>query len=92
MNIYVVRHGQTEWNVLKKMQGSADIPLNEKGIEQAKQTKYNLEDVDIDFIFCSPLMRAKQTAEVINEDRNLNITFDERLRERNYGEFEGTSK
>ena len=92
MNIYVVRHGQTEWNVLKKMQGSADIPLNEKGIEQAKKTKYNLENIDIDLIFCSPLMRAKQTAEVINEDRNLNITFDERLRERNYGEFEGTSK
>ncbi len=92
MNIYVVRHGQTEWNVLKKMQGSADIPLNDKGIEQAKKTKNNLENIDIDLIFCSPLMRAKQTEEVINEDRNLNITFDERLRERNYGEFEGTSK
>lgn len=92
MNLYIVRHGQTEWNVLKKMQGSADIPLNEKGIEQAKQTKYNLENVDIDLIFCSPLVRAKQTAEVINENRNLNITFDERLRERNYGKFEGTDK
>ena len=41
MNLFVVRHGQTEWNVLKKMQGSADIPLNEKGIEQAYQTKEN---------------------------------------------------
>ena len=74
------------------MQGSADIPLNEKGIEQAKQTKHNLEDLDIDLIFCSPLVRAKQTAEVINSDRNLIINFDERLKERNYGEFEGTSK
>lgn len=92
MNLYVVRHGQTEWNVLKKMQGSADISLNERGMEQAKYTKENLKNVDIDLIFCSPLIRAKQTAEVINEDRNLNITFDERLRERNYGEFEGTSK
>ena len=92
MNIYVVRHGQTEWNVLKKMQGSADIPLNEKGIEQARQTKQNLENTNIDIIFSSPLIRAKQTAEIINEERHLNIIFDDRLRERNYGEFEGTSK
>lgn len=92
MNLYVVRHGQTEWNVLRKMQGSVDIPLNEKGIEQAKQTKENLEGVKFDMIFCSPLERAKQTAEVINSDRNLYIIFDDRLRERNYGEFEGTAK
>ena len=92
MKLYVVRHGQTEWNVLKKMQGSADIPLNERGIEQAEQTKSNLERKNFDMIFCSPLIRAKQTADVINSDKNLNIIFDDRLRERNYGEFEGTSK
>lgn len=92
MNVYVIRHGQTEWNVLKKMQGSADIPLNEKGIEQAQQTKLNLENVTFDVILCSPLIRAKQTAEIINNERNLNIIFDNRLRERDYGEFEGTSK
>ncbi len=51
-----------------------------------------MENVDIDLIFCSPLIRAKQTAEIINEERDLNIVFDNRLRERNYGEFEGTSK
>lgn len=92
MNLYVVRHGQTEWNVLKKMQGSVDIPLNEKGIEQAYRTKENLKDIKIDFIFCSPLIRAKQTALIINNDRKLDIIYDERLRERNYGEFEGTNK
>lgn len=92
MKLYVVRHGQTEWNILKKMQGSADIPLNEKGKEQAYETKSNLENIDFDIIICSPLLRAKQTAEIINSDRNLNIIFDDRLRERNYGEFEGTSK
>lgn len=92
MKIYVVRHGQTEWNVLKKMQGSADIPLNEKGIDQAKQTKQNLNNINLDIVFCSPLIRAKQTAEIIIEGRDLNIVYDERLRERNYGEFEGTSK
>lgn len=92
MKLYVVRHGQTEWNVLKKMQGSADIPLNERGIEQAEQTKLNLENKNFDVIFSSPLIRARQTAEVINSDRNLNIIFDDRLRERDYGEFEGTNK
>lgn len=92
MKVYVIRHGQTEWNVLKKMQGSADIPLNEKGIEQAQKTKSNLENVTFDVIICSPLIRAKQTAEIINKEKNLNIIFDDRLRERDYGEFEGTSK
>ena len=92
MNIFVVRHGQTEWNVMKKMQGSADIELNEKGLSQASDTADMLRDLAFDIIFCSPLKRAKQTAEIINDDRGLNIIFDERLRERNYGEFEGTSK
>ena len=92
MNLFVVRHGQTEWNVLKKMQGSADIPLNDKGIEQAYQTKENLKDINVDLIICSPLQRAKQTAEIINTDKNLEIIYAEKLRERNYGEFEGVSK
>ena len=92
MNLYVVRHGQTPWNVEKKMQGSADIPLNEKGIEQAYETKNNLKGKKIDFIISSPLIRAKQTADIINEERNLPIIYDERLTERYYGEFEGVSK
>ncbi len=69
MNLFVVRHGQTEWNVLKKMQGSADISLNDRGIEQAHLTKENLKDNNIDFIFCSPLIRAKQTAKIIAIDK-----------------------
>ena len=81
MNIFVVRHGQTEWNVMKKMQGAADIELNEKGLSQASDTADMLRDLAFDIIFCSPLKRAKQTAEIINDDRGLNIIFDERLRE-----------
>ena len=61
MKLYVVRHGQTEWNILKKMQDSVDIPLNEKSKEQAYETKSNLENIDFDIIICSPLLRAKQT-------------------------------
>ena len=87
MNIFVVRHGQTEWNVLKKMQGSADIELNEKGLSQAQDTADMLSSETFDVIFSSALKRAKQTAEIINNSRGLNIIFDDRLRERNFGEF-----
>ena len=92
MELFVVRHGQTEWNVMKKMQGSADIELNEQGLSQAEETSDRLKEYDFDIIYCSPLKRAKQTASIIGEGRNCNIVYDERLRERNYGEFEGTSK
>lgn len=92
MKLYVVRHGQTAWNVLKKMQGSIDVPLNDIGKKQAYETKLNLKGRKFDFIFCSPLIRARETAKIINSDRKLNIIFDDRLRERNYGEFEGTNK
>lgn len=89
MKIYVTRHGQTDWNVQGKTQGRTDIELNEVGIKQAKQTKEELKNVDIDLIICSPLKRAKQTAEIINGGRNIPIIFDNQIIERNFGEFEG---
>ena len=88
MKIYVVRHGQTDWNVLKLCQGQINIPLNEKGIEQAKITKEKLENEKIDLIITSPLDRAKNTAKIINEDRDLQVIEDERLVERDLGEYE----
>lgn len=90
MNIYIVRHGQTEWNRQKRIQGRADIPLNEKGKEQALETKNNLSSIDIDLIICSPLIRAKQTAEIINIDRDIKIIYDNRITERSFGKLEGT--
>lgn len=89
MKIYVTRHGQTDWNVQGKTQGRADIELNEIGIKQAKQTKEELKNVDIDLIICSTLKRAKKTAEIINEGRNIPIIFDDQIMERDFGEFEG---
>ena len=89
MKIYVTRHGQTDWNVQGKTQGRADIELNEVGIKQAKQTKEELKTIDIDLIIGSPLKRAKKTAEIINEGRNIPIIFDDQIIERNFGEFEG---
>lgn len=87
--IYITRHGQTNWNVQKKVMGRCDEPLNETGLNQAEETRKNLLDADIDLIICSPLKRARQTAEIINKDRNIPIMFDERIIERDFGEFEG---
>ena len=92
MEIIITRHGQTEWNVLGKVQGLADIELNEKGIEQAKETSKILKNEKIDLIICSPLIRARQTAEIINQGRNIPIIYDEGIIERNFGEFEGINK
>lgn len=89
MSIYITRHGQTDWNVEHKVQGKADIELNSRGIEQAGKTRENLSKEKIDLIICSPLQRAKQTAEVINSERYIPIIFDERISERDVGEFEG---
>lgn len=87
--IYITRHGQTNWNVQKKVMGRCDEPLNETGLNQAEETRNNLMNTDIDLIICSPLKRARQTAEIINRDRNIPIIYDERIIERDFGEFEG---
>ena len=89
MDILLTRHGQTEWNLLKKVQGKADIELNEKGIKQAEATRESLINEKIDLIVCSPLKRAIQTAEIINQGRNIEMIIDERISERDFGEFEG---
>lgn len=91
MRLFVIRHGQTNWNLEGKMQGSTNIPLNETGIKQAEGARKTVNNLDIDLIICSTLDRAKQTAEIVNKDTNAPIIYDERIMERNYGEFEGES-
>ena len=90
--LFSTRHGETDWNLYGKVQGKADILLNSKGIEQAKETMEKLKEENIDFIICSPLKRAKQTAEIINSEKNIPIIFDERVSERDFGEMEGMCK
>ena len=90
MKIYYVRHGQTDLNLAQKMQGGGtEKELNETGISQAYSTKKELENVKYDLVICSPMKRAKQTAEIINQDRNVPTVVDERIRERRLGELEG---
>lgn len=69
--------------------GRCNEPLNEKGFSQAEETRQKLLNTDIDLIICSPLKRAKQTAEVINKNRNIPIIYDEKILERDFEEFEG---
>jgi len=87
--IYLVRHGQTDWNVEKRLMGLTDIPLNEFGITQAKSLGKEASQLKIDHIFSSDLLRAKETAEIINKFIDVEISLDERLREFNYGVIEG---
>lgn len=89
MEILLTRHGQTEWNFLKKVQGKVDIKLNQTGIEEAQNLKDTLKNEPIDLILCSPLIRAVETADIINGDRNIPILIVEKLSERDFGEFEG---
>ncbi len=87
--IYVTRHGQTDWNLEKKVMGRCDIPLNKNGKEQAKVVRDFLENTPIDKIICSPLFRAKQTALIITEKKQVEVIYDNRLMERDFGELEG---
>ena len=89
MLIYIVRHGLTEWNKLKKLQGAADVPLAKEGILLAEKTGEALKDVKFDICFTSPLSRARQTAECVLGDRNVPIIPVKRIQEINFGDLEG---
>ena len=89
MKLIIVRHGQTNFNLERKLQGVTDNELNDNGKNQAEQTKEKLENETFDLILCSPLIRARQTADIINKERKVKIIYDERLIERDFGEFEG---
>ena len=87
--IYIVRHGETDWNIEQKMQGHTDIPLNTKGKQQAREIATHLKDIDFDIIYASPLSRAYETALIINTRHNASIIKVNALKERQFGELEG---
>ena len=89
MKVYVVRHGQTDWNLEGKMQGKTDIELNQEGIEQAKIISEKINEYNIDLIVSSPLKRTSKTAEIINEKLKCDIILNKGLEERCFGIFEG---
>ena len=88
MKIWVARHGQTDLNHAKRMQGRTDAPLNRKGIAQAKQSRQNIGDVHFDAVYSSPLRRAKLTGSIIGDVDINDIIVDERLIETDFGRYE----
>lgn len=89
MDIYLIRHGETDYNKGKRLQGTVDIPLNEKGIELAKKTAEGMKDIRFDRIYTSPLIRAKKTAEILRGNRKVEIIPTDGLREISFGDYEG---
>ena len=89
--IYLIRHGQTDQNVAWRIQGQRDFPLNDTGVSQAEAAGKRLKELGISFsrIYSSPLVRALKTAEIVTEKGMEDFILDDRLKEMDYGRFEG---
>ena len=87
--IYLVRHGETNWNLERRYQGQKDVPLNATGIRQAQLTAQTLNGNSFSALYSSDLLRAVQTAQEISKKVNLPIITNPALREINQGVWEG---
>lgn len=87
--IYLVRHGQTQWNKEHRMQGRKDSPLTELGLSQAAGARDELADIDFDRAYCSPAYRAVNTAEIILQPHDMQATVCDDFAEIALGEWEG---
>ena len=92
MLLYVTRHGETDFNVEKRYTGSTDIPLNTRGFQQAEELANKLSAINFDIIVSSPLLRAKQTAEIIHKSFGVPIIIMDEFMEINVGVYEGLTK
>lgn len=90
--IYFIRHGETNYNNEHKFQGHLDIPLNQKGIVQAKIALDSSKSLKFDKVYYSPLKRAKETAKIINSFHNAQMIKDDRIKEINMGSLQGKCK
>lgn len=89
--IYLTRHGETEWNRQQRFQGYKDSSLTENGILGAELLANRIEDIELDHIISSPLMRAYKTAEIVKGSKDLEIITHNGFKEINLGDFEGLS-
>ena len=87
--IYLTRHGQTLWNIEKRLQGRGNSPLTGEGIERAKELRDRIKDIHIDIIYSSPIERALTTANIIKGDKSIEVITDDGLMEMCFGDYEG---
>lgn len=91
-NLYLVRHGQTDWNLENRIQGHNELPLNEIGKEQSEKVSLELTHLNAAAIYSSPMLRAKQMAEIIAKGSPCEIVIEENLIEGKFGSIEGMTK
>lgn len=92
MLITLVRHGETDWNAAGRIQGHQDIALNATGLAQARALADRLADEPLSEVFCSDLIRTRQTVEPLLALRPLPVTYDLQWRERHFGALQGLSR
>lgn len=89
MRLHLIRHGQTDWNAIRRVQGQADSQLNELGQQQARELATALTNCPVQHVYCSSSLRTRQTAELLFAHRRLPISFHDGLREIFLGPWEG---
>jgi broad specificity phosphatase PhoE len=89
--ILLARHGETDWNLNRRLQGHTDLPLNDRGRDQARNLAAELAGEPIDAVYSSDLVRAHETARIVAEGHGLDVTAIDDLRERHFGTWEGLS-
>ena len=90
--ILLARHGETDWNAARRVQGHTDVPLNERGREQARELAAELDDEPLDAVYASDLLRAHETARIVAERKGLDVIVLPELRERHFGTWEGLDR
>ncbi len=88
LRLHIVRHGQTHWNAIRKIQGQQNSELNDTGRQQAAAVRETISDIDFKAVFVSPLVRTRQTAEILCRDRPNKLQFVDDLKEMGLGEWE----
>ncbi len=91
MNLYFVRHGETELNKSKFYYGKMDVSITQRGIVQAKEVSQILKNINFNKVYVSEMKRTEQTAKFILDNRTCSMIKDSRINERNFGAFEGKS-
>ena len=89
VTVYLTRHGQTEWNIEKRLQGHGNSPLTKSGLRGAEELSKRLENINIERIYTSPIERAYKTAIILKGNKKIDVVKHEGLKEMNFGDFEG---